>query len=205
MGHPSGRVRYFCDCAEGAASHCVPGNDAAKGDRAAPRRSYEAARRTFESLQAGDTIAFCRGGSFLKGSQNRWVNSGCQAENRCVVRDYAPPWATGDEGAPIVRSPAGGRAFSLDDKGRSSQEEGYAFMNLDLRSEGGDRGFFVYNDVDIWNVSIDRYKIGVHVAGSNKKHDVGGIGRSSCVLAQRPSMGVMSLRPSGSKPNALSS
>jgi len=185
MGHPSGRVRYFCDCGEGADSDCVPGSDGAAGVLATPRRSYEAARRTFEALQAGDTIAFCRGGAFMQSVGNRWVNARCQAENRCVVRDYVPTWASGDEGAPIIRTPSRGRAFSLDDKGRASQEEGYTFMNLDLRSKSGDRGFFIYNDiddVDICNVSIDRFKIGVHVAGSNKKRKPGADGQNDRIV-----------------------
>lgn len=185
QGSSDGRVRYFCDCADGADADCQPGNDAASGRAEAPARSYEAARTSFGNMRAGDTIAFCRGGSFRPGRESRWNNARCQAGRRCVVRDYLPAWASGDEGAPIIRVQSGGRAFSLDDKGRSSHEEGYTFMNLDLQSTDGDRGFFFYNDiddVDICNVSIDHFKIGVHVAGSNAKRDVGSDGKNDRIV-----------------------
>jgi hypothetical protein len=180
-GHPSGRTHYFCDCGDGADAGCVPGNDAARGSVDAPRQSYEAARRSFERLPAGDTIAFCRGGAFQPGPENRWVNDRCRAEKRCVVRDYSAPWASGDLPAPIIHVGAGGRAFSLEDKGRSSHEEGYTFMHLDLRGSESDRGFFIYNDiddVDICDMRIDGFKLGVHVAASNEKHDADSDGKN---------------------------
>ncbi|RKX36582.1 MAG: hypothetical protein DRP64_18415, partial [Verrucomicrobia bacterium] len=185
QGHPNGRIHYFCDCAKGADPDCQPGSDATAGRAESPRRSYEAARRGFESMQAGDTVAFCRGGSFLQGLQNRWINDRCRADKRCVVRDYVPSWASGDEGAPIIRTGPDGRAFALENKGRSKHEEGYTFMNLDLQSTDGDRGFFLYNDiddVDICNVSIDHFNIGVHVAGSNKKRSAGSDGKNDRIV-----------------------
>lgn len=96
-----------------------------------------------------------------------------------------PSWASGDEGAPIIRTGPDGRAFALENKGRSKHEEGYTFMNLDLQSTDGDRGFFLYNDiddVDICNVSIDHFNIGVHVAGSNKKRSAGSDGKNDRIV-----------------------
>jgi hypothetical protein len=171
QGHPSGRVHHFCDCGVGADPDCRPGSDTVSGTSTDPQRSYEAARSTFEGIAAGDTIAFCRGGSFLQERGNRWVNASCRAENRCVVRDYTPSWASGDEDAPIIRAREGSHAFALENGGRASHQEGYTFMNLDLRGRGKGYGFFVYNDmddVDLCNVSIDGFKIGVSVSGSKE-------------------------------------
>ncbi len=97
------------------------------------------------------------------------------------MRDYLPSWASSDEGAPIIRTASGAPALALDNKRRAKHQEDYTFMNLDLRGSGEGCGFFLSNDidnVDLYHVSIDRFKVGVHVAGSNRKHAAGSDGKN---------------------------
>jgi hypothetical protein len=162
---------HVCDCAAGADADCVAGDDGATGSIADPWQSYETARTTFGSLAPGDAIRFCRGGAWQVSAGTRWVNGICRAEQRCVVGDYTPGWASGDEQRPIIVRADGNHAFALEDGGDAEHEEGYLFESLDLRSPSGTgNGFFLYNDIDdveIRDVSIRGFGIGVHLAGSN--------------------------------------
>ncbi len=161
---------YVCDCVSGADSNCVAGNDSAAGTAGAPWRSYEKARTTFGSIAAGDAIRFCSGGAWDVSGGDRWVNLNCTAANRCWVGDYTPSWASGDEGRPLIRRTDGADGFALEDGGDAEHEEGYVFENLDIRGSGSGSGFFLYNDIDdveIRNVLIQGFDLGVHLAGSN--------------------------------------
>ncbi len=167
-----GAESYVCDCATGADTDCVVGNDGAAGTPAAPWQSYEKARTHFASLAPGDAIRFCRGGAWSINANTRWVNPSCEANDPCIVGDYVPPWASGDENRPRLERTDSQHGFALEDGGDAEHEEGYRFENLDLRGtgDGSGNGFFIYNDVDdvvIHNVSIQDFGIGVHLAGSN--------------------------------------
>jgi hypothetical protein len=167
----AGTIRYVCDCGEGAAPGCVAGDDAAEGSQGSPWKSYEKARTTFNVMEAGDSIAFCRGGVFpVDGPNNRWVNNKCRADQPCIVRDYTPEGGAGELERPLfLFTDRLGIAF--DDAADSDHEEGYVFMNLSLRGNDTNDGFFVYNDVDdvlVCNVAIDHFAIGFHLEGSNQ-------------------------------------
>jgi hypothetical protein len=169
----AGTIHYVCDCRTGATAGCQPGDDANPGDSAsAPWRSLGKARAAFSALSPGDSIAFCRGGAFTidAGAGTSWVNAKCQATRPCVVRDYPPPWASGTAARPILHALGGSDAFVLSDGGDADHEEGYTFLNLDVRGSGSGNGFFFYNDIDdvlICNAAIDGFGIGVLVEGSN--------------------------------------
>jgi len=162
---------HLCDCASGADVDCVVGSDFGTGTAGDPWQSYEKARTTFGSLAAGDAIRFCRGGVWTISGGTRWVNASCRADLWCVVSDYVPGWGSGDEARPLLQRTDGSHGFALEDGGDAEHEEGYLFENLDLRSDAGTgNGFFLYNDIDdveISNVSIRGFGIGVHLAGSN--------------------------------------
>ncbi|HEY8943249.1 MAG TPA: choice-of-anchor Q domain-containing protein, partial [Polyangiaceae bacterium] len=172
IGLDAARVHYVCDCQAGADANCEAGDDSAEGTIDAPFRTYARAQQAFRTLGAGETIAFCRGGSFAVEGDRRWVNASCRANEPCVVRDYAAPGAPADAAKPILTT-SEGNAFSFEDGAAADHEEGYVFMNLDVRSRsGGSSGdaFFFYNDIDdvlICGTSIDGFRIGVHAAGSN--------------------------------------
>lgn len=175
-GRAAGNVYYVCDCQPGADGDCQAGSDANSGsDPAAPWQTYGQARAFFNSsLTAGDEIRFCRGGAFDLGSgSGRWVTTACTAAQPCVVADYVPPWASGNEGRPILSRPTDDYAFDLANGGNAIAEGGYTFRNLDLRCPGcttGGWAFFLYNDVNdvlIDSISMDGFAIGVHLAGAN--------------------------------------
>jgi parallel beta-helix repeat protein len=169
----AGTIHYVCDCGTGADASCQPGDDAGAGDSmAAPWQTMAKAITEFANLAPGDSIALCRGGSFTVDANTgtRWVNGQCLAANPCIVRDYPPPWAAGQVGRPIVSALSGSNGFAFEDGGDADHEEGYTFMNLDIRGSGDGDGFFLYNDIDdvlVCNVSIDNFAIGFHVEGSN--------------------------------------
>lgn len=158
---------YVSDCGSGADSDCVVGNDSNTGTtQSSPWRTFERARSSFSGMQAGDRILLARGGSFTA-TGTRWRNFNCRAENPCVVRDYTPSWASGDEGKPII-SNMSGTIFSFDGNA-SVSDEGYTLTNLELRGNRTGSGVVIYNstsDLTIDNVDIDGFWIGVHIAGN---------------------------------------
>jgi hypothetical protein len=184
-----GTVHYVCDCGTGSAGGCQAGNDTASGaSPTTPWKSYAKAHATFASLPAGGVIAFCRGGSFTPSTSDdrHWVNSTCKAGQPCVIRDYTPPWATGELPRPVIRVDDDGNAFSLEDPGDPNHEEGYQFLNLDLSGGGkGGVGFFVYNDTDdvlMCNVRIDGFQIAVSIQGSNPPGTGDGDGKNERIV-----------------------
>jgi hypothetical protein len=176
IGLDAATVHYICDCQAGAAPGCVAGDDTGAGDVAAPWRTVTKAQQAFASAQAGTTFAFCRGGAFAPGSSGAWVNdgtkTGCTAANPCVVRDYVPPGAAGAPPRPII-TVSSGHGVDLANGGNAEHQEGYVFLNLDLRSTAigtSGNGFFIYNDVDdvlVCGVAIDGFQVGFYMAGSN--------------------------------------
>ncbi len=172
---PAATTYYVCDCQPGADGDCAAGSDANPGtDPVAPWQTYERARTQFNSGTAGDETRFCQGGAFDLGSgSGQWTNLSCTAVQPCMVSDYTPPWATGDEARPILSRSMDAHAFELANGGDAVADGGYTFQNLDLRCPGCTNSgwaFFFYNDVNdvlIENVRIDGFAIGVHLAGAN--------------------------------------
>ena len=105
----TGTIYYFCDCAAGSQAGCVAGSDANPGTSAsAPKQTWSAAITAFNAINAGDTIALCKGGAWALSSTSspRYCsfavsNSRCAAgssltdpanTSTCDIRDYAPSW-----------------------------------------------------------------------------------------------------------------
>jgi len=164
-------VFYACDCGSNADKDCKAGNDSNPGTSPdAPWQTFGKAQSQFAALNAGDRIEFCQGGSFTITGSNKWVNGNCRADNRCVVASYAAPWASGDEGRPVIHSPGGQHGIAFDEPANADHEEGYVFAGLELVGSGTDSGFFVYNDIDdvlICDTFIHDFSIGVQLSGSN--------------------------------------
>lgn len=167
---PTATTYYVCDCQPNADGDCTAGNDANAGtDPAAPWQTYAHARSFYNSsIAAGDEILFCRGGAHDLSSDydNQWNSTSCTAGQPCTVGDYTPPWASGDEGDPILQRAIDGHGFTL------LNDSGHIFQNLDMRCSGCDGGsgwaFFVVEDSDdllIDNVSMDGFTIGIHLRG----------------------------------------
>lgn len=153
----TGTVYYYCDCQSGAAAGCVAGNDASAGTSpAAPRRSFADAVERFNAMNAGDTVAFCRGGAFPVDDAGYLRNPRCTAASNCDFRDYSPPGAASGAARPIFH--AGAKDFVWVNGG-GIRKEGYRFWNLDVRHANGSGYTFWINDqttdLDICNVSGD--------------------------------------------------
>ena len=164
-----GADNFYCDCQTGADGACVAGSDSNSGSSPdAPRQSFANAQSIFSSLAAGDSIQFCRGGSFSVGSGVRWSNTSCTEESPCVVTDYEPNWAQSELARPIITQPNSARVFDMDRSG----QEGFTFSNMDLRctgcsTSGSSVGVFLYQSkagVILENLRIEGFRIGVQAA-----------------------------------------
>ena len=172
---------YYCDCQTGASGQCVAGNDSNNGtSTSSPRQTFSNANTTFNRFAAGDSIQFCRGGSFTANKTHRWTNNKCTTSNTCTVTSYDLPGQVSSQLAqPIITQTNTGHLFDLNDGASANSEEGYIFNNLDLRctagcTGGANYGFFFYNDVNhvtISNLSIDGFGVGIHLALGSGTHD----------------------------------
>lgn len=164
----TGTVFYYCACGNGADPSCVPGNDANDGlSPARPRLSNP--QDKFKSIQAGQTVALCRGGAF--DFVDTYTNNGnCNsATDTCDLRDYTPTshpeWAADQNKRPIVNGP---RVFIANSLAGTASSTGLRFWNLQANNGGaggtffqGSSGSVVTQDLDICNVSMSGAKIAV--------------------------------------------
>ncbi|MDH5675439.1 MAG: right-handed parallel beta-helix repeat-containing protein [Myxococcales bacterium] len=175
----SGAVYYVCDCVEGAEEGCVAGDDGQNGTSPdSPWRTMDKALAQFNSMNAGDIVALCRGGAFDMEPSDLF-NEKCRADKRCVLRDYGPPW--GGRARPEVMAMREGDLFAFEDGGDADHDEGYLVIGLALRGSGSGRGFRFYNDVDdvtVCDVVVDSFRVGVYAGDSNAPVD-GSDGKNS--------------------------
>lgn len=167
----TGVVHYFCDCSgTGADPACVPGNDANAGTSpSAPRRTLASAAARFNAMNAGDTVALCRGGAW-NGPVGVLANPRCRATSdatTCDFRDYVPPWGSAATARPRVNSGTS-NAFTIWDGG---VYEGYRFWNLDTR-----QNHRVYDGAKSYYLTSNRLS---HVDICNAYSHGGGIGLQS--------------------------
>jgi hypothetical protein len=147
----SGKTYYICDCQGGAEPGCVAGNDSNLGTSpSAPWQSLLKAKGTFNDLaqmKAGDTIAFCRGGSWDANGLTTavWSNSNCQADPvdlknpnsavTCDIRDYAPVWSQKKDRPLFTLTKTAAVSF-FNFGSLYNDDQGIRILNLDLRANG---------------------------------------------------------------------
>jgi hypothetical protein len=176
VGLDAPRVVYVCDCEDGADSECEPGDDANDGTISSPLRTYAAANQAYTNLNGGETVAFCRGGSFAISGDRGWASSDCNASAPCVIRDYQPPWSSAQLDPPTLTAVSANGMEFWDD---GNQVEGLTVLNLDLRSTEGtqsSKGFFIYNDIEdalFCGVSVSGFGIGFAVEESQQASSSG--------------------------------
>lgn len=168
--------RYICDCGADSLAGCVAGSDGNSGTSpSSALQSYESARLAFTELEAGDSIRFCRGGSWdVATTGDRWVNVACRIDAPCTVGAYTPAWANDGSPLPRIQRQTNDNGFALQDGGNAEHEEGYVFEDIRISSDLGSattrNGFLLQNDIDdvvIQRVVIEGFRIGVYAAGSN--------------------------------------
>ena len=155
---------------------CDTGSDENDGlSPSTPWLTFTKAIGTFNSLKAGESINFCRGGVFYVDAGAPWLaNDNCTADSRCRIGDY---YAIVDSASaalerPKIISNLGWRLFNFQDGGNADQDGGYLVENLILKSavESNKAAIFLYNDVDdltIRNVMIDSFDMGINSQGAN--------------------------------------
>ena len=157
----TGRVYYFCDCQSGAQSGCVAGRDTNDGaSPSTPQQTWSAIISTFNAMNAGDTVALCKGGLWnVPANGNcggQWSNSRCAAgsasltdpahPSTCDLRDYQASW--GGTARPVLLASATGGASAITRiiNRFGSTMSGVRVMNLEFRgNNNGPRGG-VYNN-----------------------------------------------------------
>jgi hypothetical protein len=168
----TGQIHYVCDCQSGAASSCVPGNDSNSGTSpSAPLQTFGKVASVFSSMNAGDTVALCRGGRWSITSGSGFSNAKCSKGSTCDVRDYLPPSATGSEGLPSIWINGGSNGGTiLSFSHMPAHQEGIRVFNLDLHGTTKDTAFFFWNEttnVDLCDLSMDGFNISVNMSGGD--------------------------------------
>ncbi len=165
----TGTIYYACDCQSGADPSCKAGSDSNTGtDPSKPWQSYDKLQSAFTTMKPGDTVAFCRGGSWKGDVNNNWVNPTCKASTPCTIRDYTPSGGSSTLPLPMIV----GGAFNLMNNGNATHEEGYRIMNIALDGAGYTIGvgLAIGNDItDVYacNLSLTNFQIGAFFADSN--------------------------------------
>jgi hypothetical protein len=168
----TGQIHYVCDCQTGAASTCVPGNDSNTGTTpSAPLQSFAKAASVFSGMNAGDTVALCRGGRWNITSGAGFANANCSKSNTCDLRDYRAPSANGSEGLPSIWISGGSNGGTiLTFSHLPAHHEGLRVLNLDLHGTTTDTAFFFWNEttnVDLCDLSMDGFNISVNMSGGD--------------------------------------
>lgn len=145
-------------------------------------KTYAKSNSVFSSLNGGDSILFCKGEQFVISGSSVWKNFNSSSNNRITISSYTPPNATAGIANPTIYAAGGGSAFQMMNGGNAEHNEGYIISNLVLRGENnGGNGILIYNDsdyIDINNVEIYDFRIGIHYSGSNPANP-GSDGRNS--------------------------
>ena len=150
----------MCSCDAGAAAGCVAGSDANSGTSpSSPWKTIAKARAQFTSMNGGDTVALCQGGSWGSvPAPGGWGNARCSASSTCDLRDYPTSWGGGK---PSIALASGADLFSI------SNAQGLRFLNIAVT--GGEWPFVTWDnvsDVDACNMTLTGNSIGFYVAAS---------------------------------------
>lgn len=147
--------------------------------------TYAKANSKFGSLDGGDSILFCSGEEFVAGKGARWTNYNSTRDDRVTISSYTHP-ESANSGYPTIYS-ANESAFKIEDGGNADHDEGYVISKLVLKGGGNHNGIFIYNDadfIDIIDVEIFDFSIGIQLAGSNAPNS-GSDKRNSDLIVRR--------------------
>lgn len=145
---------------------CDTGDDNNNGlSTSTPFQTFGKAMDTFNKMNGGDSILFCRGGVFTS-ENKRLFNPKCSVGAVCSIADYG---ALAKERPQIVATDSS--VIKFEDSGNADQDGGYIVRNLILLSSSDtNTGIKLFNDVDdvvLDNLHIQGFAIGVHASGSN--------------------------------------
>jgi hypothetical protein len=190
----TGTKYYACDCQPGSAAGCVAGSDANAGTSpSAALRTISALAGKFRSMNAGDTVALCKGGVFdgsVTQGWDNWGNAKCSGTgaSSCMIRDYAAPWNLGSESRPTLSVTGPNSVMLFANRG------GVRILNINfLNTSAGGAGLTTGNypaiwvgtnstDVEVCNCILDGFTIGIYTNGCGARRFLrGSIIRNSCL------------------------
>ena len=156
---------YVCD---------TNGDDSADGlSEQRPFKTYDHAIWSFNKLEAGGKLLFCRGGKFPATKFARLYNSNCTAEKPCTIGAYG----NADLERPVIGAD-GIHAINFENGGAAKPDGGYNVENLTImavsKSGAGIRLFNDVDDVTISNVHIEGFNVGIYAAGNNAPQEGAG-------------------------------
>jgi hypothetical protein len=154
----TGTILYFCDCQAGAQTGCVAGSDSNPGTSAsAPKQTWGAAVAAFNAMNAGDTIALCKGGFWNVPATGdcggQWENTRCAAgtnlkdaanTSTCDVRDYQASW--GGTAKPVLYANATNATTRIVSHWWGHALVGVRILNLEFRGNNLGPTGGVYNN-----------------------------------------------------------
>lgn len=150
---------FFSDCQNGAATGCVPGNNANAGSIAAPKRDLSGIN--VNTLPAGTRLRFARGGAW-NWANLRLENALATAENPLRFEAY------GQGPRPLFNAPnMGNGAIDFGDYNNTSNDGGYVFRGLKFDGLGSSTNafFLIHNlhHVTIEDCELTGFYIAIHV------------------------------------------
>jgi len=201
-GDPGGaptpaRATHYCDCAQGAASGCMPGSDSA-GDGSAdkPFRTTEKARQTLLSGACGDAVYLCRGGAFDVWKEGVWTVAGefCAPGNYRKLGAYDAKWGAGGK-RPLVS----GRTTFFNHVKTRKPGGGVEVEGLELRCVGCAgkkkyRGFRFYGAQRNWlieDVVIDGFGFAIQLGSDGKQPNASDIVVAGSTILNSTGMGIL--------------
>ena len=178
---------YFSDCQAGAATGCLPGNNANPGTQAAPKRDLTGIN--LNALPAGTSLLFNRGGAWSVGImtlENMNTTAAAPLRFDAYGTGAAPLLTTSNN--VIAPFELGGRYNN------TSNDGGYVFRNLRLNGSGNSAWGFWLNgnvrDVVIDNVEITGFEIAIH-SQARAPHGVRNVQIRNSAIVRNGSMGIL--------------
>lgn len=157
----TGTTYYVCNCDTGAQPSCQSGNDSNSGTSPSqPWQTWSRAITQFNTMAAGSTVAFCKGGAWLNLASviSEMRNTNCRPDsttrapragdvNTCDMRDYQAAW--GGSNKPLLQF-GGANHFMhfgwYEDSGdgwTGSKVQGVRILNLDISTTGAGQSFAI--------------------------------------------------------------
>ncbi|GMV29756.1 MAG: hypothetical protein AMXMBFR59_18810 [Rhodanobacteraceae bacterium] len=177
---------FFSDCQTGAASGCVPGNNANAGTIAAPKRDLSGI--AVNTLPAGTRLRFARGGAW------NWTN--LRLENPLATPENPLSFeAYGQGPRPLFNAPnIGSGAIDFGDYNNTSNDGGYVFRGLKFDGAGSTaHAFFLIHNlhhVTIEDCELTGFYIAIH-AQARAPHGLRHIAIRNNQIVRNRGMGIL--------------
>lgn len=155
-------VLHLCDCQNGADPSCISGDDNNDGTANSPKKTLSLA---LGAISLGQSVALCRGGSWIENSSLTIDAGQCSKESPCTLEDYGDV----DLPQPLIQQNADESGIEFDPGSSTVQWEGVNINNIHLKKStptNQGSGIFIFRDVSHINtqcLNIEGFGIGVYI------------------------------------------